>query len=277
MQVATQAPYARKKLKIICITNQKGGCGKSTLTVNVSGGLAAKGYHVAIMDIDPTSNSTMWIGKRELGDPELLAISIDQLEAVIPRLDEGGLDFLVIDTPGFKHNDIFALLKLGDLLVIPSKASYFDLWSTVESLASLSAKEVTTPRMFVLNEVHPSTNIATDAVVALAAAGRLGPTIHYKAGFVNSLKTGNTLAEIDKRNKGAREIAALTDAILMQLGFHVENPVIIDPLTKEEGKKKVVKQPSKHAKIQLGDPSADASTNAVGEGATKPTSKPSRK
>lgn len=269
MQLVTQAPYARKKLKIICVTNQKGGCGKSTITVNVSGALAAKGYHVGIMDIDPTANSTMWINKRELGDPELLSISIDQLEAVIPKLDAGGLDFLIIDTPGFKHNDIFALLRLGDLLVLPSKASYFDLWSTVESLASLSAKEVHTPRMFVLNEVHPSTNIATDAVVALSAAGRLGPTIHYKAGFVNSLKTGSTLAEIDKRNKGAREIAALTDAILMQLGFHVENPVIIDPLTKEEGKKKVVKQPSKHAKIALDDQAGEGS----GKGSSKSAGK----
>lgn len=269
MQLPTQAPYARKKLKIVCVTNQKGGCGKSTITVNVSGALAAKGYHVAIMDIDPTSNSTQWIGKRELGDPELLSISIDQLEAVIPKLDAGGLDFLIIDTPGFKHNDIFALLKLADLLIMPSKASYFDLWSTVESLASLSAKEVTTQRMFVLNEVHPTTNIATDAVVALSAAGRLGPTIHYKAGFVNSLKTGSTLAEIDKRNKGAREIAALTDAVLMQLGFHVENPVIIDPLTKEEGKKKVVKQPSKHAKIQLTDEPSDEAD----KGSAKPSSK----
>lgn len=269
MQLVTQAPYARKKLKIICVTNQKGGCGKSTLTVNVSGALAAKGYHVGIMDIDPTSNSTMWIKARELGDPELLSIGIDQLEAVIPKLDAGGLDFLIIDTPGFKHNDIFALLKIADLLVLPSKASYFDLWSTVESLASLSAKEVHTPRMFVLNEVHPTTNIATDAVVALSAAGRLGPTIHYKAGFVNSLKTGSTLAEIDKRNKGAREIAALTDAILMQLGFHVENPVIIDPLTKEEGKKKVVKQPSKHAKIELGDEAGNGSGKATTKPATK--------
>lgn len=253
MQLPTQF---KRKLKIICVTNQKGGCGKSTISVQLGGTLASKNYHVGMMDIDPTANTTTWLDKRELGDPELLAISIDQLEAVIPKLEAGGLDFLVIDTPGFGHSDIFDVLKLADLLVMPSKASYFDLWSMVKSLSDLNTRGITTPRLFVLNEVHPTTNIATDAVIALASAGKLGPTVHYKAGFVNCLKTGSTLAEIDKRNKGAREIMALTDCILMELGIHVENPVIIDPLTNEEvGKAKVIKKPSKHAAILLDDQS----------------------
>ncbi len=53
----------RKRLeRIIAITNQKGGVGKSTTAVNVSAYLSLYGYKTLIIDLDPQSNSTSGLG-----------------------------------------------------------------------------------------------------------------------------------------------------------------------------------------------------------------------
>ena len=58
--------------KKIAITNEKGGCGKTTTAVNVSAILAERGYRVLLIDADPQSYSTMYYG---LYAPENLSLS----------------------------------------------------------------------------------------------------------------------------------------------------------------------------------------------------------
>ena len=48
--------------KVIAVTNQKGGVGKTTTCVNLSACLGARGFRVLLIDIDPQGNSTQGLG-----------------------------------------------------------------------------------------------------------------------------------------------------------------------------------------------------------------------
>ena len=49
-------------MRVIAIVNQKGGCGKTTTTVNLGGALAADGSRVLIIDLDPQAHATLALG-----------------------------------------------------------------------------------------------------------------------------------------------------------------------------------------------------------------------
>ena len=48
--------------KVIAISNQKGGCGKTSVTANLGVGLAMTGKKVCLIDADPQGSLTISLG-----------------------------------------------------------------------------------------------------------------------------------------------------------------------------------------------------------------------
>jgi chromosome partitioning protein len=64
-------------LKVIAISNQKGGVGKSTVSVHLAVGLARRGFRTVLVDVDTQAHATGWL----LGDewPDDAVTSFDAL------------------------------------------------------------------------------------------------------------------------------------------------------------------------------------------------------
>ena len=158
---------------IISFVNQKGGVGKSTLSVHFASWLTEQGRHVGFFDADAQRSSSRWVAECA---PEMPLGAIDlarpnDLPRQVLHLAER-VEFLVCDGPGGLGEVTRTLLVLSDVAVFPIAASYLDAESLAEARAQLDyaagIHPASPPRAFVvLNKVRKRARLARDARQAL--------------------------------------------------------------------------------------------------------------
>jgi chromosome partitioning protein len=119
--------------KIITLATSKGGAGKSTLVRNLAAHWVNVGFKVAIIDADPQAS----IINRH--DPEgqlknLIVLSNPE-ESIGSTVEEvkNGVDFLLIDTGGFRNRTTVRALVSSQYALIPLKPSADDVAAAIET------------------------------------------------------------------------------------------------------------------------------------------------
>ena len=196
-------------MKVIVVASRKGGCGKTTLAghLAVQAELTGAGP-VALVDADPQGSLADWWNKRAAKTPAFVHTSVPDLPADMARLRDLGIKLLVIDTPPALSSAIADVIRLSDLVVIPSRPSPHDLRSvgaTVELVEHLGR-----PLVFVLNGAAPRARITNEAITILSQYGMLAPVIvHQRVDFAASMVDGRTVMELPGKSRSADELAQL--------------------------------------------------------------------
>ncbi|MBI4808494.1 MAG: ParA family protein [Nitrosomonadales bacterium] len=131
-------------MKAILIANPKGGSGKTTLSTNIAGYLAARGQRVAMLDLDRQKSATQWLATRS---PQLPSIELMQSEGE----RNAPVDSLVIDSPAGLHGkNLDHALKLVHRVIVPIAPSAFDIQASRDFLEVLHhEKNVRKGKIFV--------------------------------------------------------------------------------------------------------------------------------
>lgn len=154
-------------MRTVLIANPKGGCGKTTLSVNLAGALAQRGDKVKLWDLDRQKSALEWL---QLRSPELPTIRrLDARdEDDIPKGKKGG--WLVMDSPAGLHGkNLRHAVKPVDKVLVPIQPSLFDMAATRDFLAVLHEEHLLRKKKRFIGIVGMRVDPRTKAAATLEA------------------------------------------------------------------------------------------------------------
>lgn len=205
----------------VMVAKQKGGVGATTLARELGVAAAAAGKRVVFVDLDPQGTLRGWWNRRTEGsggepNPALAAPAPSQMAESLDQLRAAGTDLCVIDTPPSVHAFLGTVMRLVDLILLPTRPTTDDL----EALAAVLdlVEEAGRPFVFVVSQAPPGkSRLYDDALPVLAQRGRVAPALRIRADYPVAAATGRTALEMAPKGKAADEVQALWQFVAGEL------------------------------------------------------------
>ncbi len=184
-------------MKTIAILNQKGGSGKTTISINMTEALRRQGKNVVLVDSDPQGSARDWAAAAEECPFHVVGIDRPTIDRDIKAITDR--DFIIIDGAPQIANLAASAIKAADIVLIPVQPSGLDVWATADMVDIIKQRiEITEGNLkaaFVINRVIKNTKIGNEILTVIADYGLpvLETVIHQRVAYASTISEGQTI------------------------------------------------------------------------------------
>ena len=199
-------------MTVLAFLNQKGGTGKTTLSLNVAYGLAQSGQRVLLVDADQQASANDWASLRADDHPfSIIAVPRKNLHKEVAR-QQDLYDWIVID--GTPRDDAItrSCLIAADLVVIPIEPSALSAWASDRTVGQVEEARIYRPDLrayFVVSRKIPGTVLGREMRQLELPLPVLDTEITQRVAFAESMLQAQTIQEYAPGSAAAREISNL--------------------------------------------------------------------
>ena len=208
--------------KIIAVVNQKGGSGKTTLTMQLAGAISRRGHKVLVVDADPQGTATRWAASADDEKPfPASVIGLSAANAKVHREVKKFMDdytCIIIDCPPAADSPVpQSALLIADLALVPLIPSPLDMWAAVgirQVIQNVGDINDSLKSRLVLNQCQPKTTLTQESLEILPEFGidLAKSQIHHRQVYRQSAVFGQTVHDMGtKANAAIEEINKLMD------------------------------------------------------------------
>lgn len=204
---------------IIGVLNQKGGVGKTTISVNLAAAYALKGHKVLLVDADPQGSALAWSSMRETAPLfTVIGMAKPSLHRDMPVLS-ADYDMVIIDGAPRANELGRAVIMASDLILIPVQPSPYDVWASAETVQLIRDGQQFKPNLkavFVVNRKIANTAIGRDVhgIISTFEIPVSEIALGQRVIYAESASNGQAVMEVEPNGEAAREITKLARSIV---------------------------------------------------------------
>jgi chromosome partitioning protein len=196
--------------KIITVSAQKGGAGKSTISAHLAVEFMLSGNNVAILDLDRQGSLKFWHSQRPKEEPQVIHANFGEFDDYIEQAKDFGYDVVIVDTPPHAGAGVQAVTGKSDLVIVPLRPGPLDLAALEETTKYLKPENT----LLVLSQVPAKGSEAQDTKDYLSDSYPQFQLSEAKIGlrkaYSTALIAGMSISEFDRPNsKAVNEIQTL--------------------------------------------------------------------